>query len=254
MSDTPLELAGKVALVTGAARGQGASHAVVLARAGAHVILTDVLDEAGEAVAASLDGKGDYLHLDVASEEQWTSVISSVRARWGRLDILVNNAGIMMREPMLEASETSWRRVLDINVLGAALGIRHGGRLIADSGGGSIVNISSQVAVSLAPLTGAYTASKWALRGMTQMAAKELGELGIRVNALLPGIIETDMVRDHMVVGAEGSAFERNKHRLAVPRLGQSEDVSDALLFIVSSRASYITGTDLLIDGGWTLG
>ncbi|MGE0304241.1 MAG: SDR family NAD(P)-dependent oxidoreductase [Acidimicrobiia bacterium] len=247
---TRREFAGKVAIVTGAARGQGESHARRLVAEGAFVVVTDVLEAEGERLVEELGERSAFVSHDVTDEDGWARVIERAEA-FGGVDILVNNAGIVARTPIAEIDVELFRRVLDVNVVGTALGMKSVVAPMAKRGGGSIVNVASIVSLRTVEGTGAYTASKWAVRGLTKMAAHELGSYGIRVNAVLPGVIDTDMVR---TVRTTEEAFARNEPQLAIKRLGVSEDITEAVMYLASDRASYVTGADLLIDGGWVTG
>src|SRR5688500_2106670 len=183
------KLDGKVALITGGARGQGAAEAALFATEGAQVVITDVLDEEGAATAEAV--RGQYLHHDVASEDQWASVVEAVLARHGRLDVLVNNAGIYLPGRVTTVTLAEYRRVIDVNQVGVFLGMRAVAAPMMAAQSGSIVNISSVAGLRGGGGSIAYTASKWAVRGMTKAAAQELGRYGIRVNSIHPGLIET---------------------------------------------------------------
>ncbi len=243
------ELAGRVALITGGARerGQGAAEGRLFAAHGAKVILADVLDEEGERTAGGIDG-AEYAHLDVTSEAGWDALVADVVARHGRLDVLVNNAGIAVMGQLVKASAEDWDRTIAINQTGVFLGMRAGARaMIAAGNGGAIVNISSIAGLNGLFGSMAYGASKWAVRGMTKIAAKELGKHHIRVNSVHPGYIETDML-------AQGGVVDgfRDKMIRSVPtgRLGQPTDIANMVLFLVSDAADYVTGQEFVVDGG----
>jgi len=243
------KLAGKTALVTGASSGQGAAEASLFAKAGAQVILTDIADEAGEAQAQAIrdsGGKAHYRHLDVASEDNWASVIDGVNTDFGGLNILVNNAGVPLRAgSVTNTGLEDWNRLLSINLTGPFLGIRTAAPLIRDSGGGAIVNTGS-----IAGLTGhfatAYSASKWGIRGITKSAAMELVDWGIRVNAVHPGLVHTPLVEesvDFVQALAEQTPMERG---------ASAEEIAKVVLFLACDDSSYITGHDIAVDGGFT--
>ena len=240
-------LAGKGVFITGGARGQGASHARVLAEEAARVVIADVADDAGHKTAAALQSDGlevHYLHLDVTSAASWDDAIGSAERLLGSLHVLVNNAGIFPSSPLLQCSEEEWRKVIDVNQSGPFLGIQRVVPAMRRAGGGSIVNIIS-VAGSLATeIAVAYTVSKAALLMLTRAAAIALAP-EIRVNSITPGIIDTDMMR--MLDP------DRLKARLAaypMGRAGRVEEVSRAVLFLASDESSYTTGADLRVDGG----
>jgi len=237
-------LAGKVALITGAARGQGAAEARLFAAEGATVFVTDVLDDVGAALAAGIGEQARYVHLDVTSEDEWRATIDHVRATAGHLDVLVNNAGITMPGTVIDTSLADYRRVIDINQVGTFLGMHVGAPLLRDSGGGSIVNVSSMMGFVGGAARVAYTASKFAIRGMTKVAAIELGPLGIRVNSIHPGAIETDMIRPE-------TRHLLPVDKLPLRRIGTPDDVAKLALFLASDDASYSTGCEFIVDGGW---
>jgi 3alpha(or 20beta)-hydroxysteroid dehydrogenase len=237
-------LAGRVALITGAARGQGAAEARLFAAEGATVYVTDVLDEVGEALVEEIGTAARYRHLDVTREDEWRTVIDLVRATDGRLDVLVNNAGIGIPGTVLDQPLAEYRTVIEINQIGTFLGMHVGAPLLRDSGGGSIINVSSMMGFVGGAARVAYTASKFAIRGMTKAAAIDLGPLGIRVNSIHPGAIETDFIRPetrHMLPTA----------RLPLGRIGTAEDVARMALFLASDESAYSTGCEFIVDGGW---
>jgi len=238
------ELANRVALITGGARGQGAAEAQLFAEAGATVVVADVRDEQGEQTAGQVGGH--YLHLDVSSEEHWGSVVADVVDRWGRIDVLVNNAGIYRPKQLLSTSTELWNQTVAINQTGVFLGMRTVGEAMVEAGvGGSIINISSVAGLDGVFGTTAYGATKWAVTGMTKVAAKELGKHNIRVNSIHPGVIVTDMTSD-MVEGRE----ERLIRQQPLPRLGTPDDIANMALFLASDRSSYCTGQAFTVDGG----
>lgn len=238
------ELDGKVALVTGGARGQGAAEARLFLREGATVVIADVLDDVGEQTAGQLGC--DYHHLDVTSEEEWESVVADVVSRHGRLDVLMNNAGIFQPAQLLNTSTEMWNRTVAINQTGVFLGMRTAARaMIAAGNGGAIINTSSVAGLDGVFGATAYGATKWAVTGMTKTVAKELGKHGIRVNSIHPGVIMTDMV-EHMVSGKE----DRMASKQPIQRLGTPDDIAEMALFLASDRSSYCTGQAFTVDGG----
>ncbi|MFN0026292.1 MAG: SDR family NAD(P)-dependent oxidoreductase [Acidimicrobiales bacterium] len=242
-------LDGKVALISGGARGQGAAEGVLFANEGATVILADVLDEAGEATAGGID-RAEYVHLDVTSEEGWDRVVADIVARHGRLDVLVNNAGILLNGKLVNQSLEGWNRIMAVNQTGVFLGMRAAARaMIAAGNGGSIVNISSVAGLEGIFGSTAYSATKWAMRGMTKVAAKELGKDGIRVNSVHPGFIQTDMVANApaMTNPDKRAKAERN---IPIGRLGEADDIAQMVLFLASDASSYCTGQEFTVDGG----
>lgn len=227
-------LAGKVAIVSGAARGQGRAEAELFAAEGAHVIAGDVLEH-------------DGIHLDVTSAESWAAAVQTAVERHGRVDVLVNNAGIHAMEPVGEMSEAAFRRVLDVNLVGPFLGIQAVESVMGP--GGSIINISSLNGVAGSPRAAAYTSSKFGLRGLTKASALDLGPRGIRVNAILPGVIRTPMV-SYVVDEREDEIASG----LPLRRIGEPMDVAAAALFLASDESSWLTGIDLTVDGGQVAG
>lgn len=240
-------LEGKVALISGAARGQGAAEARLFVESGARVVLGDVLDDAGRDVAAELGDAARYVHLDVTKEADWTAAVAAASDAFGKLDILVNNAGVLKMAPMDDTSAEEFERVVRINQFGPFLGMRAAAPALRAAGGGSIVNISSTAAINGMSGTIAYTASKWAVRGMTKTAAAELGRDGIRVNSVHPGGMNTPMVQK-----PDGSVESEYYQYLALPRIGEPEEVARMVRFIASDECSYTTGSEFLIDGGMT--
>jgi 3alpha(or 20beta)-hydroxysteroid dehydrogenase len=243
-------LDGKVALITGGARGMGKSHVRHFVAEGAKVIFGDVLDEQGQAVAGKL-GADDcrYVHHDVTSESDWAAAVATATDTFGRLDILVNNAGVLTFSPISEMPLAEFRRVLDINAVGCWLGMKSVIEPMKAAGGGSIVNISSIEGLTGAAECSAYAASKFAVRGMTKAAAQELGKFGIRVNSVHPGGILTRMVLD-TADSMDPERGERYMKALPLGRFGQSAEVSNLVAFLASDEASYSTGSEFVIDGG----
>lgn len=239
------ELDGKVALVTGGARGQGAAEARIFAREGATVVITDVLDEAGEQTAGELGC--EFHHLDVTSEAEWESVVADIVARHGRLDVLMNNAGIFKPAQLLNTSTEMWNQTVAINQTGVFLGMRTVAKaMVAAGNGGSIINTSSIAGLEGGFGATAYGATKWAVTGMTRTVAKELGKHGIRVNSIHPGAIVTDMITNML----EGGRDEKMIARQPLKRLGTPDDIAEMALFLASDRSSYCTGQQFTVDGG----
>jgi 3alpha(or 20beta)-hydroxysteroid dehydrogenase len=240
-------LDGKIAIITGAARGQGAAEARLFAAEGARVVLADVLDDEGEAVAAEIGDAAVYTHLDVTDEPQWQAAVALAEDRFGPVTVLVNNAGILLFQPLHKTDLADFDRVMRVNVEGVFLGMKSVTPSMTRAGGGSIVNISSTAGLQGLPHLGAYVASKWAVRGLTKTAAIDLGHRNIRVNSVHPGGIDTPMV-----AGTSGDApFYK---RLPVPRMGSADEAARAVLFLASDEASYIAGAELAVDGGATCG
>ncbi|PXY19543.1 glucose 1-dehydrogenase [Prauserella muralis] len=241
-------LAGKVALITGAARGQGAAAARRFAAEGARVMIADILDEDGKRLAGEFGAA--YTHLDVTSEDDWAGAVQATQAEFGALNVLVNNAGVLHFSPLEQTSLADYERVVRVNQFGAFLGMRSVVEPMTTAGGGSIVNVSSVEGLAGMPFLVAYTASKFAIRGMTKVAALELGERGIRVNSLHPGMIDTDMVRD--AAGGAEVDLSPVARRLALGRTGQPEEIAELALFLASDESSYCTGGEFVADGGAT--
>ena len=247
-----MRLEGKVALISGGARGMGAAEARLFASEGAKVVIGDLLENEGRQTEAQINEAGGeclFIRLDVTSESNWQDVVATTVARFGKLDILVNNAGIFRTERVEDTSEQSWDQVMDVNAKGVFLGTKAAIPEMRKVGGGSIVNISSIAGLVGSPYSSAYNASKGAVRLLTKSTAIQYAREGIRANSVHPGVIETEMTRE--VVNDE--AFRQ--FRLVtnpIPRLGQPEDVAYGVLFLASDEASFMTGSELVIDGGWT--
>ena len=242
-------LQGKVALITGGARGQGAEEARLFAAEGATVIITDVLDEPGEQLAATIEGSS-YHHLDVSSEADWNAVVDQVVAEHGRIDVLVNNAGIDMIKKLLATSVDEFDRVIAINLRGTFLGMRTvADAMITAEQPCSIINVSSVAGLQGIPNHGAYVASKFGITGITKTAAKEWGRYGIRVNSIHPGLIETPMTED---LRPFTDAETRSKVERGIPlrRMGQSNDIATMALFLASDESGYCSGQAFIVDGG----
>jgi 3alpha(or 20beta)-hydroxysteroid dehydrogenase len=242
-------LDGKIAVITGGARGQGAEEGRLFTAEGATVILTDVLDDEGKRTAAELQG-GQYMHLDVRSEKEWEATIDTVVAKYGRVDVLVNNAGVDLAKRFELTTLEDWDRVVAINQTGVFLGMRTVARAMFAVGKGcSIVNISSVAGMEGVKGRGAYGSTKWAVRGMTKVAANEWGDRGIRVNSIHPGIIETPMTAG---LRAFTDADVRAKTERTIPlgRMGQAIDIAYMALFLASDESAYCTGQEFVVDGG----
>lgn len=247
----PANLVGQCAIVSGAARGQGAAEARALAAAGASVVLGDVLDEEGAAVAAEIGRRARYCHLDVTIPADWDAAIAVAEKSFGHVTILVNNAGILRPGRVQDTDAADLSATLEVNLLGSYLGIKAVLDSMTAAGGGSIINISSVGGMLGTPGAVAYVTSKWAVRGMTKAAASDLARLGIRVNSVHPGPIQTPMITDG---GFAAERFiERNKSRMPIRRMGQPEDVAGTVLFLASAASAYMTGAELTVDGGWLI-
>lgn len=242
------KLDGRAALITGGARGQGAAEAALFAAEGARVVLTDVLDADGEKTAASIGGK--YLHHDVRSEDRWREVVAEVVAMHGRLDVLVNNAGVFRLGGVMTTAEADYRQIIDINQVGVFLGMRAVAQQMMSQNSGAIVNISSIAGMQGARNAIAYSASKWAVRGMTKSAAAELGRHGIRVNSIHPGLIETPML--HQLPGVDSGQMDQMMRRIPLGRVAEANEVAKLALFLACDDSSYCSGQEFIIDGGMT--
>ena len=240
-------LDGKIALITGAARGQGAAEAALFASEGATVILSDVLDAEGAATAASV--QGTYHHHDVSSEADWERVVGAIVAAHGRLDVLINNAGIYKQGPLTEMALADYEKVISINQVGVFLGMKVGGKAMMANHYGAIVNISSVAGLRGNAGSIAYSASKWAVRGMTKVAAAELGRWGIRVNSIHPGLIDTPMLHEIPSMDANPERWVR---RIALGRIADPIDVAKLALYLASDDAGYVSGAEVTVDGGLT--
>jgi 3alpha(or 20beta)-hydroxysteroid dehydrogenase len=239
-------LDGKVALITGGARGQGAAEAARFAVEGATVYITDVLDDVGAATAAGLGHAVTYLHHDVTSEDEWIAVVDRIIEADGRIDVLVNNAGIFQVSPVGDTSLDDWNRMIAINQTGVFLGIREVGRRMCEQGAGSIINISSIAGMGGASIAFAYSASKWAVRGMTKSAAVNFAPHGVRVNSVHPGIIETAMLDEF------GDLVPGITERIPIGRTASADEVANTVLFLASDESSYCSGHEYLVDGAMT--
>ncbi|WP_313557984.1 SDR family NAD(P)-dependent oxidoreductase [Agrobacterium cavarae] len=243
------DLSGRLAIITGGARGQGEAEARLFASKGAAVIIADVLAEEGRTLAESLQKEGRearFIYLDVTDPTSWAGVVALATEWKGRIDILVNNAGIINRTIVETTSLEAWERVLKVNLTGAFLGIQAVTELMAKSGGGSIINISSNSGFS-GHYDPAYTASKWGLRGLTRSAAMELTPKAIRVNAVCPGLVVTGL-------NANSPHLKPMIDMTPMRRSGKPEEIAELVLFLASDASSFITGEDFVIDGGFTAG
>jgi 3alpha(or 20beta)-hydroxysteroid dehydrogenase len=241
-------LDGRVALITGGARGMGKSHVRHFLAEGARVVFGDVLDDKGAYVAAKLDpGTCRYTHLDVTSESDWAAAVALATAAFGKLDVLVNNAGILVFAPIEEMPLADFQRVLAVNAVGCWLGMKAVIEPMRKAGGGSIVNISSTEGFTGAAGLSAYSASKFAIRGMTKAAAQELGQFGIRVNSVHPGGVLTRMVLDQAGTGRDGEHFLGN---LPLARFAEPAEISRLVAYLASDESSYSTGSEFVADGG----
>ena len=231
---------GKVAVISGGARGMGAAHARLLVAEGAKVVIGDILDDEGAAVANELGDAARYVHLDVTSPEQWKAAVSTATEEFGRLNVLVNNAGIVALGPLKSFDLEKWQKVIDVNLKGTFLGMQAAVEPMIAAGGGSIINISSIEGLRGAPFVHPYVASKWAVRGLTKSAALELAPHNIRVNSVHPGFIRTPMTAhlpEDMVI-------------IPLGRAADPYEVATFVVFLASDEACYATGSEFVVDGG----
>lgn len=234
---------GKVVLISGGARGMGASHAEVLVREGARVVIGDVLSEEGHLVEQKLGASAHFEHLDVTNPDHWDAVVAAAVIKFGRLDALVNNAGIAKGGPLRGSSLSDWQQVLDVNLTGAYLGMRAVIEPMIDAGAGSIVNISSVQGLAGVAHNHAYVASKFGLRGITKSAAVELAPHNIRINSIHPGLVHTPMSQ---------GVTEDFMTPIPMRRGAAPSEVSTFVLFLVSDESAYATGAEFVVDGGLT--
>ncbi|MFF1293262.1 MULTISPECIES: SDR family NAD(P)-dependent oxidoreductase [unclassified Streptomyces] len=250
------KLDGRVVIVTGAARGQGEQEARLFREEGADVVVADVLDDQGEALAKEIGAS--YVHLDVGEEEQWRSAVTAAKDAYGHIDGLVNNAGILRFNSLLDTPLDEFMQVVQVNQVGCFLGIKTVAPEMAD--GGTIVNTASYTGLTGMAAVGSYAATKHAVLGLTRVAALELARRGIRVNAVCPGAIDTAMANPALLdPGGDAEEISRavgKLYRKLVPlgRIGKPEEVARLALFLTSDDSSYITGQPFVIDGGWMAG
>ncbi|MCH8892056.1 MAG: glucose 1-dehydrogenase [Chloroflexi bacterium] len=247
-----MRLQGKVALITGAARGQGAAEARLFAQEGAKVVLADVADQDGTIVAAEIaEAGGDalYVHLDVTNEDEWDAAVRAAVSSFGKLDILVNNAGIWRRGHVLETSSEQWDEIMGVNAKGVFLGTKAAIPEMRKAGGGSIINISSTAGLVGSRTSSAYSASKGAVRIFTKSTAVQYAAEGIRANSIHPGPIDTDMGDQ---VWPDADSRKAAVARTALSRIGTAQDIAYGALYLASDESSFVTGSELVIDGGVT--
>lgn len=248
-------LDGKVAIISGAARGQGEAEARLFAEQGAKVVLGDVLDDRGSQVAAEIGDAARYVHLDVRDEESWRAAVEVAEATFGPVNVLVNNAGILRWSALVDTPLEQFREVVEVNQIGPFLGMKTVVPSMLRAGGGSIVNISSTNGLGGFPNTISYTATKWAVRGMTKTAAMELGPLGIRVNSIHPGGVDTEMIRPREGEGfVTEDEFAARFADLPLRRAGRPVEIAYLALFLASDESAYSTGSEFVADGGMLAG
>ena len=245
------KLDGKIAIVTGGARGQGEAEVREFVNEGAQVVFGDVLDDQGEKVAADIGGAAVYQHLDVSQPDDWDAIVQTTIDRFGRIDVLVNNAGIL-RVRMLDGHTLDdYMEIINVNQVGCFLGMRAVAPRMKEQRSGSIINTSSTSGFVGTVGLVAYTASKFAVRGMTKVAAMELGHFGIRVNSVHPGGVATEMLNQpEFATVADANVYAGQP----IPRIGQPEEVAKLMVFLASDDASFSTGSEFIIDGGYMTG
>ncbi|MBV1881205.1 MAG: glucose 1-dehydrogenase [Pseudomonadales bacterium] len=245
------KLEGKVAIITGGARGQGAAEAALFVKEGAKVVITDVLTEEGEKLSAELGQNVLFLKQDVTQEESWIGVVKMTVEHFGKVDILINNAGIIRMAPLVSTTLEDYMAVTNVNQVGVFLGMKSVVAAMTKAGGGSIVNISSIDGLVGMTMATAYVASKFAVRGMTKVAALELGQFGIRVNSIHPGGVATPMLE---IPGLEIDPEDNVFNSVPLGRIGQPEDIAKLASYLASDESSYSTGSEFVVDGGMTCG
>ncbi|MCI2956258.1 SDR family oxidoreductase [Agromyces atrinae] len=237
-------VSGKVALISGGARGMGASHARLLVEEGAKVVIGDILDADGEALAAELGDAVRYVHLDVTDYSQWEAAVATAVDAFGRLDIVVNNAGIANFAPIEDYTLEAWDQIIAINLTGVFYGIKSAVPALKESGAGSIINISSTAGLQGYEALPGYNAAKFGVRGLSKNAALDLGKYNIRVNSVHPGVIRTPMT----------DSLETPQNHVALHRVGEPIELSNLILFLASDESSFSTGAEFVADGGETAG
>ncbi|HEU5158862.1 MAG TPA: glucose 1-dehydrogenase [Streptosporangiaceae bacterium] len=255
-------LDGKVALITGGARGMGEAYVRRFVDEGAKVVFGDVLADEGAKLAADLaagdpgesGAAGRFVPMDVTSPEDWTAAVAAALDAYGRLDVLINNAGIIKYKRIAEMSLEECRRIIDVNLIGQWLGVRAVTEPMRAAGGGSIINVSSVEGFVGAAGLAAYSASKFGVRGLTKAAARELGPYGIRVNSIHPGAILTAMTTDPEIVAATADSAESFFKQLPLSRLGKPRDVTGIAVYLASDESGYCTGSEMVVDGGMITG
>jgi len=243
-------------IVTGAARGMGASHARAFVAEGANVVIADVLELEGRTLANELGEQAIFSRLDVTRERDWAATVAAAEAAFGPVSVLVNNAGIVRFGVIAETEPAVWHQVMDVNVTGPYLGIRAVTSSMRKAGGGAIVNISSGAGFTATYGLAAYVASKWAVRGLTKTAALELGGDNIRVNSIHPGAIRTPILAEGAPDAAAMAATMAGAGvgLSAIPRIAEPDEITRMVLFVASSEASFSTGSEFIADGGLLLG
>jgi 3alpha(or 20beta)-hydroxysteroid dehydrogenase len=243
-------LAGKVAIVTGGARGMGEATVRLLVEEGARVLIGDVLDDPGQALADELSDSVAYTHLDVSQKSDWVAAVEKAE-QLGSLSVLVNNAAIIFQKTIADTTEEDFMKIVGVNQLGVFLGMQSAFPSLKANGGGSIINVSSIDGLQSKNSLVAYSSTKWAVRGMTKAAAMEMGKYNIRVNSVHPGGIYTAMHGSDFISQEDADKFYQNH---AIPRVGLPREVAALTAFLASDEATYSTGAEFIADGGWSAG
>ncbi|WP_417620281.1 SDR family oxidoreductase [Parasphingorhabdus sp.] len=241
-------LEGKIAIITGGSTGQGASHARRIVAEGGKVMIGDIQDEAGEALAEEIGDNAIYQHLDVTSEESWQDALTATKETFGLPTVLVNNAGITCHQPIVGQDLDKFQAVLGVSLTGTMLGIKVIAPAMKEAGGGSIINLSSVSGLQGFTTTGAYCAAKWGVRGLSRVAALELGRDKIRVNVICPGPIDTPMLAK---VDVHDEEMWKGR---PIQRVGRPDEISNMVVFLASEESSFSTGADFIADGGVSAG
>lgn len=248
------QLDGKVALITGGARGMGKAHVRRFLDEGAKVVFGDVLEEEGAKLAAELGDAVRFVRMDVSSPQDWQAAAETATSTFGALNVLVNNAGIIRHKRIEDMELDEFRRILEVNLIGQWLGVKTVTGPMREAGGGSIVNVSSTEGFIGAAGLAAYSASKFGIRGLTKSAARELGQYGIRVNSIHPGGVLTPLSMQDDVVAATVDSADTFLKALPLGRMGNSKEVSGLIVYLASDDSSYCTGSEVLVDGGMLTG
>lgn len=248
------QLDGKVALITGGARGMGKAHVRRFLDEGAKVVFGDVLEEEGAKLAADLGDGARFVRMDVSREDDWQRAVETATTTFGALNVLVNNAGILRHKTIEDMTVDEFRTILDVNLVGQWLGVKTVTAPMREAGGGSIVNVSSTEGFIGAAGLAAYSASKFGVRGLTKSAARELGRYGIRVNSIHPGGVLTPLTMQDDIVSATADSADAFMKALPLGRMGKSQEVSGLIVYLASDDASYCTGSEVLVDGGMLTG